>query len=117
VTRDSAEFSAALLLGALGGAAVALALQSSDLNPRRRRARRGSLASLGSAFAGALREQVEDVSGSLPSTVAGAVSAARSGKAAIGLGGKRGPAEPLDRLRQAARRLGRLRESGAGTGR
>jgi len=87
VTRDSAEFSAALLLGALGGAAVALALQTSDLNPRRRRARRRSLASLGSAFAGALQEQVKEMSAT---------------------------AEPMDRLREAARGLGRLRELGAG---
>lgn len=111
MTRDSAEFSAALLLGALGGAAVALALQSSDLNPRRRRARRRSLTSLGSAFAGALRDQVEEVSRSLPS------SAASAGKAATAFGRRRGPADPLDRLRQAARGLGRLRELGAGSGR
>lgn len=116
MTRDSAEFSAALLLGALGGAAVALALQSSDLNPRRRRARRRSLASLGSAFAGALREQVEDVSRSLPASAASAGSAARMGAATV-LGRRRGPADPLDRLRQAARGLGRLREPGAGSAR
>ncbi len=97
MTRDSAEFSAALLLGALGGAAVALALQSSDLNPRRRRARRRSLASLGSAFAGALQEQAKEVR-----EQAKEVSAT---------------AEPMDRLREAARGLGRLRELGARFGR
>ena len=97
MTRDSAEFSAALLLGALGGAAVALALQSSDLNPRRRRARRRSLASLGSAFAGALQEQVKELQ-------------EQAKEMSV-------TTEPMDRLRKAARGLGRLRELGAGFGR
>jgi hypothetical protein len=109
VTRDSAEFSAALLLGALGGAAVALALRSSDLNPLRRRSRERSLSSLGAAFVSSLQEQVKEAASSIPASV-GAVSSSLPGR-------RPSPSDRLDRIRQAARDLGRLRAPGAGFGR